>query len=69
MNNALSNKSDTGHNHNISDLTGTASVERGGTGYSSIVDTSYTTARYRASSLHTSETNPSDSGIIAWQYG
>ena len=68
MNTALAGKSDTGHNHNISDLTGVASVEKGGTGYSSVIDTVYTTARYRASSLHSTETTPSSNGIIAWQY-
>ena len=44
------------------------SVERGGTGQTSITDTKYTTARYRASSLHSSETNPSVNGVIAWTY-
>lgn len=68
MNSALAGKSDTGHNHNISDLTGVASVARGGTGYSSIVDTTYTTSRYRASSLHSADTTPGSNGTITWKY-
>ena len=44
------------------------SVERGGTGQTSITDTKYTTARYRASSLHSSDTKPSVNGVIAWTY-
>ena len=43
-------------------------VENGGTGYSSIEDTTYVTARYRASSLHSAETTPSTNGIICWIY-
>ena len=46
----------------------TVPVTKGGTGYTSITDTTYTTARYRASSLHSSETNPSANGVIAWTY-
>lgn len=44
------------------------SIDKGGTGYTSITDTTYTTARYRASSLHSTETNPSVNGVIAWTY-
>lgn len=43
-------------------------VAKGGTGYTTIEDTTYTTARYRASSLHSSETTPSTNGVIAWTY-
>lgn len=57
------------HKHAASDITsGTLAVGRGGTGYTSITDTTYTTARYRASSLHTSETTPSTNGTITWVY-
>ncbi len=50
------------------DLNGTVSVSNGGTGYTSITDTTYTTARYRASSLNSSDTTPSSNGVIAWTY-
>ena len=43
-------------------------VNRGGTGYNTIADTTYSTARYRASSLHSSETTPTTNGVIAWTY-
>ena len=43
-------------------------VEHGGTGYDSIVDTEYTTARYRASALVSTETTPDGNGIINWMY-
>lgn len=46
----------------------TLPVDRGGTGYSSIVDTTYVEARYRASSLHSSEKTPSSNGVICWTY-
>ena len=66
---ALDGKSDTGHKHAVSDITsGTLSVERGGTGHTTIVDTTYTTARYRASALVNSETNPTVNGVINWIY-
>lgn len=52
----------------IQNISGVVGVERGGTGYSSVVDTIYTNARYRASSLHSTKTTPSDNGVIAWQY-
>ena len=59
----------TSHNHAASNITsGTLSVARGGTGYSSTTDTTYTTARYRASSLNASETTPSANGVICWTY-
>ena len=47
---------------------GILDVERGGTGCDSIVDTEYTTARYRASALVSTETTPDDNGIINWMY-
>lgn len=57
------------HKHATSDITsGVLGVELGGTGYSSITDTTYTTARYRASSLHSTETTPTDNGVICWTY-
>ena len=43
-------------------------VAHGGTGRSTIVDTEYTTAKYRASSLVSAETNPTDNGVICWVY-
>lgn len=43
-------------------------VNRGGTGYNTIADKTYSTARYRASSLHSSETTPTTNGVIAWTY-
>jgi hypothetical protein len=49
-------------------VNGTLPVGNGGTGYTSITDTTYTTARYRASSLHSSATTPSSNGVIAWVY-
>lgn len=57
------------HTHHTSNIYGGPwSVTMGGTGYSSIADTNYTTARYRASSLHSSETNPKTNGTICWTY-
>lgn len=50
------------------DMSGTLGVSNGGTGYTSIVDTTYTTARYRASGLFSTETNPTDNGVICWTY-
>ena len=52
----------------VADLYGTLAVDKGGTGYNSIVDTTYTTARYRASALVSAETNPTDNGVINWTY-
>ena len=49
-------------------VTSTLAVWNGGTGYSSIADTTYTTARYRASALVSAETNPSINGVINWTY-
>ena len=44
------------------------SISNGGTGYNTITDTTYTTARYRASSLNSSEITPTTNGVIAWTY-
>ena len=49
-------------------LTATLGIIQGGTGYTTIADTTYTTARYRASSLHSSVTNPDTNGVICWTY-
>ena len=49
-------------------LYGTVPVANGGTGQTSITDTTYTTARYRASSLHSTETTPTTNGVICWTY-
>ena len=43
-------------------------VAHGGTGRSTIADTEYTTAKYRASALVTTETDPTDNGVIYWTY-
>lgn len=52
----------------VKNATGVLPVESGGTGYSSIRDTKYTIPRYRASSLHSSETTPTTNGVICWTY-
>ena len=65
----LGNKSNIDHTHDTSDITsGVLDVEYGGTGYDSIVDTTYTTPRYRASALVSIETIPDNNGIINWMY-
>ena len=46
----------------------TLSVSKGGTGQTSIADTTYTTARYRASALVATETDPTVNGVINWTY-
>lgn len=43
-------------------------VAHGGTGRSTIADTEYRTAKYRASSLVSTETNPTENGVICWVY-
>ena len=43
-------------------------VAHGGTGRPTIADTEYRTAKYRASSLVSTETNPTDNGVICWVY-
>lgn len=52
------------------DFIGTLTVNQGGTGYYSIVDTTYTTARYRASALKPKATisTPTQNGVINWSY-
>lgn len=47
---------------------GVLPIARGGTGQTTIVDTTYTTARYRASSLNATETTPTQNGVICWTY-
>ena len=69
FNDHASNKADLEHTHNTDHITsGILNVDRGGTGYDSIVDTTYTTARYRASALRSTETTPTDNGVINWVY-
>ena len=46
----------------------TLDVAKGGTGYNTIADTTYTTARYRASALVATETDPTVNGVINWMY-
>lgn len=53
---------------NVHDLSGAVPVAKGGTGYQSIEDTAYTTARYRASALVEAETEPDTNGVINWTY-
>lgn len=48
---------------------GTLAVARGGTGQTSLADTTYTTARYRGSALYSTETTPTVNGVIYWIYG
>lgn len=77
VNSAVSTKAESSHTHDSSDIvSGTLSsdilptvpVEKGGTGYTTIEDNTYTTARYRASSLNSTETTPTVNGVIAWYY-
>ena len=57
------------HNQSAATITsGTLAIARGGTGVTSHTDTTYTTARYRASALVSSATNPTVNGVINWQY-
>ena len=57
------------HSHGAGDITsGVLAVANGGTGYSSITDSSYSTARYRASALFAAETTPTTNGVIHWTY-
>ena len=75
--NDFANKADKEHDHNdvyyteaeidtmLSEIT---SVERGGTGQTSIVDTTYVEPRYRASALVNTETTPTENGVITWVY-
>jgi hypothetical protein len=66
---ALDDKADSDHAHDAADITsGILDVEHGGTGYNSVIDDVYTTPRYRASALVSTETDPVDNGIINWMY-
>lgn len=57
------------HSHGAGEITsGVLAIANGGTGYSSITDSSYSTARYRASALFASETAPTVNGVIHWTY-
>ena len=53
---------------NAPDIYGTVAIENGGTGYTTIEDTTYTTARYRASTLVSADTDPTTNGVINWTY-
>lgn len=69
----IAGKSDIGHTHTAAEVGalpagGILSVSQGGTGHSTIEDTTYTTARYRASSLASAETTPTTNGTICWMY-
>ena len=75
INNELSSENSTYSSDKIEDLLYekmdaniVLEVNKGGTGYNTIADTTYSTARYRASSLHSSETTPATNGVIAWTY-
>lgn len=69
MQEALDGKTDIGHTHNANDITsGILDVLYGGTGCNSIIDTQYSTARYRASALVSVETIPDNNGVICWTY-
>ena len=50
------------------DLYGTVSMIKGGTGVTTLADTTYTTARYRGSALYSSDTAPTVNGVINWTY-
>lgn len=70
---SIASKADVGHTHIASEVgalpaDGILSVSQGGTGHSTIEDTTYTTARYRASSLVSAETTPTTNGTICWMY-
>lgn len=59
------------HNHSASNInSGTLGVIRGGTGYTSLTDTTYTTARYRGSALYAAANivDPTINGVINWAY-
>lgn len=55
---------------NVYDLSGAVPITKGGTGYTAIADTTYTTARYRASALYAEESiiDPTTNGVINWAY-
>ena len=57
------------HTHTAGDISGgTLGITRGGTGVTSHTDTTYTTARYRASALVSADTDPTTNGVINWTY-
>lgn len=57
------------HTHTAAAITGgTLGITRGGTGVTSHTDTTYTTARYRASALVSADTDPTTNGVINWTY-
>lgn len=57
------------HAHTAGDISGgTLGITRGGTGVTSHTDTTYTTARYRASALVSADTDPTTNGVINWTY-
>lgn len=59
----------TTHTHSANDISsGVLGMSYGGTGYSSLSDTTYTTPRYRGSALVRTESTPTLSGVINWQY-
>ena len=65
----LDNKSNINHTHSAQDIVSDVlPVSNGGTGCDSLADTTYITARYRGSSLNSTETNPSINGTISWTY-
>lgn len=53
---------------NVNDLSGAVPITKGGTGYTTITDSVYTTARYRASALVETDTDPTTNGVINWTY-
>ena len=66
---AWNGKANASHTHNASDITaGTLPITRGGTGYTTVTDTTYSTARYRASALFSTEKAPTTNGVINWTY-
>lgn len=70
---SIAGKADVSHTHTAGEVgalpaDGILSISQGGTGHSTIEDTTYTTARYRASSLVDAETTPTTNGAICWVY-
>ena len=55
---------------NVNDLSGAVPITKGGTGCTAIADTTYTTARYRASALYDEQSlvDPTTNGVINWAY-
>lgn len=67
---ALDEKANGEHSHLSNDITWSdpLPIECGGTGCNSLNDTIYTTPRYRASMLVSTETTSYDNGVISWVY-